>query len=107
MTKTVIAGAIRIFSIPAHTPGELPLQHLTRIAELSFRTHYVRSLKANVHHAIRAALVISRPILLPGCLLNQFLIGAVVVVGNQVARTLPPARIERGRAPGSAIEFPF
>src|ERR1700739_5073054 len=98
---------MRIFPVPAHAAGELPLQHFPGVAQLAFCAENGRGLKSNVHHAIRAARVISWAVLLPRSLLDQFPVRAVVIVRDQIAGPFPSARIEGWCTPSGAVELPL
>ena len=63
--------------------------------------------KTDVHHAVSAARVITGTKLFPRRLLDHLAIRSVMIVRDDVAGTLPPARIERRRAPCRAFQFAF
>src|SRR5947209_5475643 len=71
------------------TLGQLPRQHLERVAPLRVHAQGRRRLVATVHHAVLAPRVLAVAVLLPRRLFDQVVECLVVLVGDQVARALP------------------
>ena len=82
--------------------GELPLDHLERVAQPAVDPERGRRLVARVDHAVLAPGVLAVTVLLPGGLVQEVVERRVVDVGDQVARALPaldvPGRVAPGRA---------
>ncbi len=60
-----------------------------------------------MHHAIGATRVIPRTALFPRRGIDHFSIRFVVIIRDDVAGALPPARVERGSSPGRTLQFAF
>src|SRR5258705_2293893 len=82
--------------------GELPLDHLERVAQAAVDPEGGRGFVAGMDHAVLAARVVAVTVLLPGGLVQEVVEGLVVDVGDQVAGALPaldvPGRVPPGRA---------
>src|SRR5262249_29159866 len=71
----------------------LPLEQLPAVTEAPVRAENSRRLVPDMHHAVLAAWIAAASILLPGCLLEEFLERRVMLVSDQVAGPFPAARV--------------
>ena len=58
-----------------------------------------------MHHAISAARITARTVLVPGGLLHQLLISRRIAIGHEIARFLPAQHAVVGIAPGGTLVF--
>src|SRR5581483_9840390 len=86
---------------------QLPRQHLEWVGPLRVHPQRRRRLVPTVDHAVLAPRVLAAAVLLPRRLLDQVVERRMVLVGDQVARPLPPFDVPRRVAPRRTRQLPL
>lgn len=102
-----LARAERTRSKPVKCSRQIPDRHLQHILPALADLVDDRRFKTAMHHALGAAGILPYPVLLPVGLRHHLRKGRIVGVCDQVAWSLPAARVAGRIAPGGAFQLLF